>query len=259
MHRGQRPRNLRDISHLYLTSPRATEEERPGYSALVLIVSLEGGALRAWLSAGLAAALGSQNAAVTLLETGPGMPCAGYYFALAPGRYLGPVLEPGSVVEAGHGRSVVSVYSRDPALLIDPGTGYAAGPRIVLVAFEWEGAACDPVLAGLLDSIPALGGSGRWAGLPAFLLTVSDHCPVSTEEIRLVFEGLFPGGESLSLYPGGVEGGAPPGIEPSPFPVEMLRDLPRRRPPASSFMSGLAGEVIQRLGSKRRGAAGDGK
>jgi hypothetical protein len=263
MHRGQRPRNLRDISHLYLSSSHVPGEAEAGPSALVVIASLEGCPLRAWLSSGLAAAFGSQNASVTLLETISGLPCAGYYFALRPDRYLRPVIEPGAVVEANTGGKVGVLCARDPALLRQPGIGYAAGPRILLFAFDWPGSTGNAGLRVLLDSVPALKESGGWEGLPAFLLTLSDRYPGATEEILREFDSLFPEGSALALFPGReVPGGEDTeemrGIEPCPFPVEMLEGLSRRKPPASAFLSGLAGEIFQRLGSRKRGAAGDG-
>ncbi len=258
MHRGHRPRNLRDISHLYLSSSRVPGEEAAGSTALVVIASLDGGPLRAWLSAGLAAAFGSQNAAVTLLETGPGLPCAGYYFALGPDRYLRPVIEGGVVVEADAGRRIRVFCTRDPALLRHTGIGHASGPRVLLFAFDWPGSVGTAGLRGLLDSVPAFEGSGGWEGLPAFLLTVSDCHPGTAEGILRDFEELFPGGPALALFPGGENAEAAQGIEPCPFPAEMLEGLGRRKPPASVFLSGLAGEILQRLGSRKGGVASDG-
>lgn len=258
MHRGHRPRNLRDISHLYISSSRLPGEEKAGSTALVLIASLESGPLRAWLSAGLAATFGSQNAAVTLLETGPGLPCAGYYFALEPDRYLHPVIDGGAVVDLEASRRIRVLCARDPALLRHPGTGHTTGPRLLLFAFDWPGSAGTAGLRGLLDSVPALAGSGGWEGLPAFLLTVSDCHRGAAEGILRDFEELFPGGPALALFPGRENAEAAQGIEPCPFPVEMLEGLGRRKPPASAFISGLAGEVLQRLGSRKGGAANDG-
>ena len=257
MHRGHKPRNLRDISHLYLSSSRLPGEEAADSTALVMIASLEGGPLRAWLSAGLATAFGLQNAAVTLLETGPGLPCAGYYFALEPDRYLRPVIEEGAVVQADAGRKIKVISARDPVLLRHPDSAHAAGPHVILFAFDWPGSAGTAGLRGLLDSVPALEGPDGWEGLPAFLLTVSDCHRGAAEGILRDFEELFPGGPALALFPGGENVEAAQGIEPCPFPVEMLEGLGRRKPPVSAFLSGLAGEILQRLGSRKRGAASD--
>lgn len=258
MHRGHRPRNFRDISHLYLSSLRVPGEEEAGSTALVLIASLEVGPLRAWLSAGLAAAFGSQSVAVTLLETGPGLPCAAYYFALGPDRYLRPVIEGGAVVEVESGRRVRVLCARDPALLRQSGIGHATGPRVLLFAFDWPGSARTAGLRGLLDSVPALAGGCGWEGLPAFLLTVSDCHRGAAEGILRDFEELFPGGLALALFPGGENAEEVQGIEPCPFPEEMLEGLGRRKPPASDFISGLTGEILQRLGSRKGGAANGG-
>ncbi len=245
MHQGNRPRDLRDISHLYLSKPHVKGEDAAGTVALVLLASLGGGPLRAWLSAGLAAAFGSQNIAVTLLDTGPWLPNAGYYFALDPDCYLRPVLDEKAVVEIDAGPGVKVMSARDPALLKDTGDGHVAGTRILIIAFEWPGS----VGAAGLRSLP-----GLREELPAFLLTVSDYNSGGGEGILRAFEELFPGGSALALFPGGDK--KPAGsIEPCPFPEEMLEGLSRRKPPVSSFLTGLAGEILQRLGSRKKGAA----
>jgi hypothetical protein len=225
---------------------------------------------------------------VVLLEMISGLPCAGYYFAMGPDSYLRPVIEPGAVVEASDGGNVRILCAREPLMLCHPGTGYAAGPRILIFASDWPGIAGNGGLRGLLDSVPALKDSGGWEKLPAFLLTLSDHYPAAVDEILREFETLFPGGSALALFPerrdrvGEAPGIENPlkvdargkdqdgesdeeegrqevrGIEPCPFPLDMLEGLSRRKPPASAFLTGLAGEIFQRLGSRKRGAAGDG-
>jgi hypothetical protein len=244
MHQGNRPRDLRDISHLYLSKKNEKGEAAAGSIALVLAASLGGGPLRAWLSSGLAVAFGSQNIAVTLLDTGPGLPNAGYYFALEPDHYLRPVLDEKAVVEIDAGRGVRVLSTRDPDILKNPGNGYAGGTRILLIAFEWPGSVGAAGLRGL---------PGLREDLSAFLLTVSDYGSAGGEGILRAFEELFPGGPALALFPG--EGKTPAGsIEPCPFPVEMLEGLSRRKPPVSTFLTGLAGEILQRLGSRKKGA-----
>ncbi len=248
MHQGQRPRNLSDISHLYLSTSREQEEGSSGSTALILIASLERSPLRAWLSAGLAAAFGSQNASVTLLDVGRSLPNAGYYFALGPERYLRPVLDEGAVVETDAGGGVRIRCARDPALLRYQDNAASAGLRVILIALEWNGTAASDELRSICDAVPA--------DLPAFLLTVTDSYPGSVDGISRAFDDIFPGGPAMALFPGGEETPAG-GIEPCPFPAELLKDLSRRKPPVSSFLTGLAGEILQRLGSRKRGAACD--
>ncbi len=248
MHQGQRPRNLSDISHLYLSASREQGGKASGSTAIILLASLEGGPLRAWLSAGLAAAFGSQNVVVTLLDAGRSLPNAGYYFALGPDRYLRPVLDEEAVVEADTGGGIRILCARDPALLRYQGDESSAGLRVILIAFDWRGTAAVDGLRSIFDALPA--------GLPAFLLTVSDCYPGAAEGILRAFDGIFPGGPAMALFPGGDE--VPVGgIEPCPFPAELLKGLSRRKPPASVFLTGLAGEILQRLGSKKRGTTCD--
>jgi len=249
MHQGNRPRDLQDISHLYLSKKNVKGEEAAGSVALILVASLDAGPLRAWLSSGLAVAFGSNNADVVLLDVGLSLPNAGYYFALGPGRYLRSVLDAAAAVETEAGRGVRIICSRDPDLkgYLDEKT--AGELNVIIVAFEWQGKTSGNMLRGLSDSLPS--------EIPAFLLTVSDSCPGSAEYILGEFEDIFPGGPALALYPG-AENAQVAGIEPCPFPVEMLEGLSRRKPPASTFFTGLTGEILQRLGSRKKGAARDG-
>lgn len=244
MHQGNRPRDLRDISHLYLSKHDEKGEGAAGSVALVLLASLGGSPLRAWLAAGLASTFAAQNASVTLLDAGRSLPNAGYYFALAPDRYLRNALDPDAVVEMDTGGGVRCRCSRDPGLLEYRAGPPAPGLHVILAAFDWRGKG----IHGLLDSFPE--------EIPAFLLTVSDSYPGSGGGIVRELADTFPGIPALALFPGGDREWAG-GIEPSPFPAEMLEALSRRKPPVSEFLTGLAGEILQRLGSRKRGAAHD--
>ena len=249
MHQGNRPRDLRDISHLYLSKKNVKGGGGAGSVALVLVASLDGGPLRAWLSSGLAVAFGSQDADVILLDVGRSLPNAGYYFALGPDHYLRPVLDAAAAVETEAGHGVRVICSRDSDLQGYSTESPAGGLRVIIVAFEWRGMAAGNMLRGVSDSLPS--------DVPAFLLTVSGSPPGSAEGIMNEFGDIFPGGPALALYPG-VEGARAGSVEPCPFPVEMLTGLSMRKPPSSTFLTGLVGEILQRLGSRKKGAARDG-
>ncbi len=261
MHRGQRPRNLRDISHLYISASRKRpESEGGGPPALVLVVSLEAGPLRAWLSAGLGAAFGSAGARVVLLETGPGQPCAGYYFALPPGRYLRPVLDGEAVVEAGTQAGVTAFYSRNPSRLRLPALSgvretRAGEPHVILVAFDRPAVSEGGGVRRLLDSIRSPSGEAWWRDLPAFILLTSQARDPGTGELPAGFGDLFPAAPVLMVHPGGSGSGAAGRLEDCPLPAGILEGLAMRRPPVSTFFSGLAAEILQRLGSGLKGAA----
>jgi hypothetical protein len=200
------------------------------------------------MAAGLAASFASPKMPVTLLETGPGLPNAGYYFALTPERYLRPVLDNNAVVEAEAGGSLRILCSRDPSVLKSATEPGGTGPRVILMAFDWPGRAGDAKLEDLLGPIHG--------EIPAFLLTVSDRHPGNIEGLSRQFDALFPGAPALALFPGDKDDRAE-GVEPCPFPEEMMAGLNSRKPPASPFLSGLTGEILQRLGSRKRGSARD--
>jgi len=248
MQQGQRPRSLRDISHLYLSTSRERVGKTRSPAALVALASIEGGPLRAWLSAGLAAAFGAQGASVTLIDAGLSLPNAGYYFALRPELYLRPVLDMGAVVETDDGGALRVVCARDHSLLRYRDEGSGTGPRVILIAFEWQGDDLPRGLRDIFGSVPP--------GLPVFLLTVSDGYPGADKSILRSMEAVFPGAPVMALFPEGEEdrGG---GMEQCPFPADMLAGLSRRMPPVSTFLTGLAGEILQRLGSRKRGAVDD--
>jgi hypothetical protein len=248
MQQGQRPRNLRDISHLYLSTSRGEGVEETGPSAMVALASIEGGPLRAWLSAGLAAAFVSQGASVKLLDAGRSLPNAGYYFALSPELYLRPVMDEKAVVEADDGGGIRVMSARDPSLLRYGDDGTGTGLNVIMIAFEWDGVDFPDGSRRLFDSLPP--------GLPVFLLTVSDCYPVAAEGISRTFREIFPGAPVMALFPSGKEERRG-GLEACPFPAGILTGLSRRMPPVSSFLTGLSGEILQRLASCKRGAARD--
>jgi hypothetical protein len=244
MHHGNRPRELRDISHLYLSRTGRRNGGDGAAEALVLLASLGGGPMRAWLASGLASAAASTGAKVTLLEAGEGLPNAGYYFALPPREYMRPVLDRTSAVEIDGGRGLKVLSVRDPAVLRYT-DGSQAGPGLTVCAFDWPCEAGLDVLAGPFAE-----------GAAAMLLVVSEAYGPAAEELRRGFGELFPGSPVKALC-GEREADWPEGFETSPVPHTMLEGLGRRRPPVSAYLDGLAAELLQRLGSRRKGTGGE--
>jgi hypothetical protein len=258
MHQGDRPRKLRDISHLYLSTSNAKEEKSRSFTALVLLASIGGSPLRAYLASGLTAAFGSHGTAVDLLETGEGQPCAGYYFALDPRVYLRPVIDSNLTVEHQEPGGARILYAKAPSLLRASSEAIPHSPRVILLAFDWPESAGSGGLRGVLDAVPALNGEGGWRDYPAFLLKASLSRDRWSNGLSQEFAELFPGGSSLSLFPGGGEDQPGDGAKECPFPADMLEGLSRRSQPSSLFLSGLAGEVLQKLGTRKKGALHDG-
>jgi hypothetical protein len=267
----RRPGSIRDISHLYLssiTSPRDGEVRR---QALVILESLSRNPWRAYLSSGLAAAMESQGAEVTLLEVGGGLPSAGYYFALDPGRYLRPVLEADSIVEAEVGRSINLIHARDPSMFSQSPdiSRFGSSARVNLLAVERSALRDRENLADILGAARILprGGvdePGGWNDLPVFLLSVSVSPPDDVDAASGKLRSLFPAAPFMHLYPQRFHGEATDrdrvgGVDACPFPEELKGGMARRIPPSSPFLSGLAGEILQKLGSAMRKGSGHGR
>jgi hypothetical protein len=232
MQQGKKARDIRDISHLYLSGKERKGEGAARAAALLLLASPGGSPLRAWLAAGLAEAFAAHNAAVTLIESWVSLPNTGYYFALESSRYLMPVLEPEAVIEIEAGSRLRVFSARAPAV-----PGPEPGPGVTIAAFDWP----------FEEGLQAVAGDS-----PAMLLTVSEEGSSALDTLIREFAGVYPGAPVMSLYPGEKREG-PEGVEQCPFPRGMLAELSRRKPPESQFLGGLAGEILQRLGSRRKG------
>ncbi|MBN2071709.1 MAG: hypothetical protein JW814_09660 [Candidatus Krumholzibacteriota bacterium] len=85
----KRSNRIQDVSHLFLSGrSRPGEKEKRSFESLIYLYVSGEPCYRAYISAGIAMAVSSENIPVTLLESGDSMPNAGYYFSLEPGKYL---------------------------------------------------------------------------------------------------------------------------------------------------------------------------
>ena len=95
----RRPKNLHDVSHLFLSHRSRPELRTPSTSgAHIWLVAQSGRINRAHLAAGCSYALAGKGLGVTLLEFDTGLPNVGYYFGLEASRYLRPVLDDEALV-----------------------------------------------------------------------------------------------------------------------------------------------------------------
>ena len=248
----RRPRDLRDISHLFLSSAASALDAAPR-RALVALACADDGPWRAFAAAGLARALEAAGLDVTLLETGRALPNAGFYFALEPSAYLRAVFDPRAIVSGPPAGQLRFHYARDPSRLPLPPRegGFPGRARIVLFAFDRSSAGTRPAVpARFHDLLCAVSEQdragaaedGRQGRRVALVSAGPDSADRHLGLMRRRFEETFPGAPVFSLPegdpPGGPLGALPAGIA-------------RRSPPALDLFGGLAAALLQRLARGR--------
>ncbi|MDD3642586.1 MAG: hypothetical protein PHQ19_03880 [Candidatus Krumholzibacteria bacterium] len=257
-HQERRPRDLHDISHLFLSSAHSAAVAAPPH-ALVALACADDGPWRAFAGAGLARALESAGLDVTLLETGRALPNAGFYFALGPGAYLRPVLDPRAVVSGPPAGPLRFHYARDPSRLpLPPREGGVPGrARIVIFAFSRSAVGTRPAVPSIFRDLlsatsgrepQAPDGSDPHGGRVALVTAGPDDPDRYLGAVRGSFEEEFPGAPVLALY--GADGGDDPGAARGAITAGMAR----RCPPALDLFGGIAASLLQRLARGREAA-----
>jgi len=237
------PRKLQDVSHLFLSQNRnAGKPDSRVTEAVVWLVVADRLLCRGYLAAGLGAAFARQNLGVTIVEAGEGFPNIGYYFALDPGEYLAPALDPSAVVTGTSDPSIRFLSARSPGAI-------AAAP-------EFPAPARLPhLLLAASTSIDAERFEHDVLGLheAAGNFSVCDGCGEGIPDGIMVF------GDRTVLYfaggacAGGMERSADEVIE---IPGDLERAWARPQPPADTFFDGLASGFLQLLSSRRRRKGG---
>ena len=262
-HQERRPRDLQDISHLFLSTGVSAQSAAPPRALAVLACS-DNAPWRAFAAAGLARALEAAGTDVTLLEVGRSLPNAGFYFALEPSVYLRPALDPRAVVSGTPSGSLRFHYARDPGRLpLPPREGNVPGrARIVLFAFDRTAGSGEPaiparvhdLLCAVSDETRAAPGGGATRGRRVALVTVGpDPAGGYLDALRRRFEEAFPGIPALRIRTGAVdgEGGGADGSRGSRLP-EIPSHIARRSPPSLDLFGGTAAELLQRLARGQR-------
>lgn len=248
-HQERRPRDLQDISHLYLSSGSAVADAAPP-RAVVCLACAGSGPWRAFAAAGLARAFEAAGLDVTLLETGRALPNAGFYFALEPSAYLRPVLDPRAIVSGRPAGSLRFAYARDPSRLLPPsrGEGLPGRARIVLFAFDRSVPAplegLPPFVGELFPAatVPVSAGAPRRAAL---VTAGPDDAGGWLARLRRRFEDAFPGAPVLDLPLDGDEGTA------RRSNGGYGEGIARRSPPVLDLFGGAASSLLQRLAHGR--------
>ena len=261
----QRSKRLHEVSHLFLSGSAGLDRRAEVSSGSLVYLYISGDpCYRAYVSAGVAAAVSSENIPVTLLESGYSMPNAGYYFSFEPEEYLSTTL----------GKKKGLKKKVNDYLRYSYASHYADLERYV-----------DPFStpSGVQLTIDAFGPSGpggtmavqkRLADLSSGPVRKEDHI-CRAEKTLVIFDC---GGEddridylrsafrkTDSANPIFVIGrGKRPGAARDPsysgyseryleMPPDFMKDLGRRIPPVSTFMKGLAVSLIQSIASGQKG------
>jgi hypothetical protein len=262
MHHGNRPRNLQDISHLFLSSAASKKEAGRGTArALIFLTFPAGGPWRAFFSAGFASAMTTLGLDVELIETGRSLPSAAYYFGMNAAGYLDPVIRPDTVVMLQVGPSLGFRYAQNPSL-IKPSEGMKNLPgraKVMLFAFEAErGIEFETSVAGTAAECLGVSmersGKGFSMGVPAGLVTYGS--PGGRGDIKRVemdFETFFPESPTWRIS---TEKEKPRPdkkvsiiVEHIYIPGGVMDGLARRSPPSSVFFVDIASMMLQRLSS----------
>jgi hypothetical protein len=134
----RKPRNLQDVSHLFLSRGKEGVPGSGPAEAVLWMISIGGGSNRAFMASGCAAAAAGKGVRVTLLEIGRGLPNIGYYFALDPPEYAAAGIDPSRLVRGNHGPNLQFVSSVRAEALDPHGaeTVPLLSPHLLLVAFD---------------------------------------------------------------------------------------------------------------------------
>ena len=173
-----KPKRLDDVSHLFLSTGTAGPRVRAAAEICVWL-SVDGDRFaRGYLAAGLSAAIASRGVDCTLLETGPGLPNAGFYFSLPPAAYLLPALDGVGVVEGRAGDRLAFRYAPEPEALVSAdGGGEEGRPHVVLLA--WSGAGEMPRTEALRAACRSRLRRADAGGGPSAVVQFGAKAPVS--------------------------------------------------------------------------------
>jgi len=261
-HQERRPKDLQDISHLFL-STGVSAQRAAAPRALAVLACSDSVPWRAFAAAGLARALEAAGMDVTLLEAGRALPNAGFYFALEPSVYLRPVLDPRAVVSGSPAGSLRFHYARDPGRLpLPPREGTVPGrARIVLFAFDRTAGGGEPAIpARVHDLLCAVSVEAHAAPddtarerRVALVTAGPDPAGAYLDALRKRFEEAFPGIPALRMQgePSTGAPGKPDGSGGTSMP-EVPPHIARRSPPSLELVGGTAAELLQRLARGRQ-------
>jgi hypothetical protein len=253
-----KPRNLKDVSHLFLSRGERAWQPGGGVEAVLWLVPVGSLNNRAFIASGCAAAAAAKGLRVTLLEIGEGLPNVGYYFSLDPSEYAAPGVDPSRIVAGGTGAglrflSCSGIEALDP---YDPESITSDSPHLLIIAFE---AVIEHLMvedigrrwltghSGHPDALCAFGGTG--AGIERRALF--DSIRRRNREVFLL--------DLVSGGPSGVSGGAEENggaDETFSVPERLVSSWRRRNVPEDRFFDDIVSNILQVLSHRRRKVEG---
>lgn len=248
----EKPRNLQDVSHLFLSREKRTVSRGGTVEAVLWLVPLGAGSNRAFMASGCAAAAAAKGIRVTLLEIGRGLPNIGYYFSLDPTKYATASVDPSRLVtgSAGSCLQFVSCTRTESLDRYDPQHSTDDLPHLFIIAFEGEteyriiediGRRWMPDHGGLPDAVCAFGGPGAPIERRALF-----------DSVRKRHRDAF----LLDLVNGSAAGKSGEADETLSVPERLVSSWCKRFVPEDPFFDDIVSNVLQVLSHRRRRAEG---
>jgi hypothetical protein len=247
----RRPKNLHDVSHLFLSrssQPRASAP-RPA-EALLWLVTQERLVNRAHTAAGFCYALACKDLSVTLLEFISGLPSVGYYFGIDGSQYLKPSLDDTAIVTGRVEQRIEFACCRRAASLERFTAARPAidRPRVVLAAFELSGSTLERSFS--LEVEEQCGRVAGGSGAPDAAVVVADA--VAAGPMIGIIEDRFPGVLVFRVVCGPEAGTSSAASETYLLPEEIRSSWGARTAPKEPFFDGLASNVLQVISYQRK-------
>jgi hypothetical protein len=263
MAQSKSPRQLRDVSHLFLSvaEPAGRDTDRR-IEAIVWLAVLSPSLNRAHLAAGAAAAIGRQGITVSLLEVCTNLPNIGYYFAMDPADYIGSTLERSGITSGTWEDNVRFFFTGNPASFrfARDRSAPSRSPHVALAAFSHPADKVD--VNFFFDLRKCLAdfqepGDPR-TGIPDSIVVFrqddgSGHGRKFMEWIR----NLFPEAIIFLAEPKSSEDVVCGAAERITLPDDLRSSWTRRMPPGERFFSDLASGLLEVLSHRRRKALRD--
>lgn len=247
-----KPRNLQDVSHLFLSRGKRTGQSGGRVEAVLWLVSAGRGNNRAFMASGCAAAAAAKGLHATLIEIGEGLPNVGYYFSLGASVYAAPSVDPSRLVTGSVEPYLrfVSCAGAEALDQYDLGMITDDSPHLLLIAFEWGiehrivediGRRWMPAHGGHPDALCAFGGAD------------------SRIDRKALFDSMRKGGREtfiLDLVKGHMVEESAVADETFSVPDRLVSSWHRRAAPEDRFFDDIVSNILQVLSHRRRRAEG---